>query len=280
MKLALNGATTMRADLATDLLAAQSAGYDYLEIWAAKLRAFLKQNSIADLQALFNTHQVPPLSINSIEHITFRDETAYQQIKQQCHELCSIAAQINCPYVVVVPGRLPDSGANETEIKTESVRVLNELADIAAAYNVSLAFEFLGQKDCSVQTLAQANEIVKAVDRQNVGLIIDSFHFYAGGSSIDMIESVAPDSIYVFHLNDSEDRPRDELEDRHRLYPGSGILPLSEMFRAFRRIGYDRVASIEIFRPEYWEMDPIRVARAARLAATGVMEKSAAVVAQ
>ncbi|HSE26068.1 MAG TPA: sugar phosphate isomerase/epimerase family protein [Pyrinomonadaceae bacterium] len=280
MKLALNGATTMRADLATDLLAAQTAGYDYLEIWAAKLRAFLKQNSVADLQALFNKHQVPPLSINSIEHITFRDETAYQQIKQQCHELCSIAAQINCPYVVVVPGRLPASGANETEIKTESVRVLNQLADIAAAYNVSLAFEFLGQKDCSVQTLAQANEIVKAVDRQNVGLIIDSFHFYAGGSSIDMIESVAPDSIYVFHLNDSEDRPREELEDRHRLYPGSGILPLNEMFRAFRRIGYDRVASIEIFRPEYWDMDPIRVARAARLAATGVMEKSAAVVAQ
>lgn len=280
MKLALNGATTMRADLATDLLAAQSAGYDYLEIWAAKLRAFLKQNSIADLQALFNTHQVPPLSINSIEHITFRDETAYQQIKQQCDELCSIAGQINCPYVVVVPGRLPASGANENEIKTESVRVLNELADIAAAYNVSLAFEFLGQKDCSVQTLAQANEIVKAVGRQNVGLIIDSFHFYAGGSSLDMIESVAPDSIYVFHLNDSEDRPREELEDRHRLYPGSGILPLSEMFRAFRRIGYDRVASIEIFRPEYWEMDPIRVARDARLAATRVMEKSASVVAQ
>ena len=280
MKLALNGATTMRADLATDLLAAQSAAYDYLEIWAAKLRAFLKQNSIADLKALFNTHQVPPLSINSIEHITFRDETAYQQIKQQCDELCSIAGQINCPYVVVVPGRLPASGANENEIKTESVRVLNELADIAAAYNVSLAFEFLGQKDCSVQTLAQANEIVKAVGRQNVGLIIDSFHFYAGGSSLDMIESVAPDSIYVFHLNDSEDRPREELEDRHRLYPGSGILPLSEMFRAFRRIGYDRVASIEIFRPEYWEMDPIRVARDARLAATRVMEKSASVVAQ
>jgi len=280
MKLALNGATTMRADLPTDLLAAQSAGYDYLEIWAAKLRAFLKQNSIADLQALFNKHQVPPLSINSIEHITFRDETAYQEIKQQCHELCSIAAQIDCPYVVVVPGRLPVGGASVGEIKTESIRVLNELADIAATYNVSLAFEFLGQADCSVQTLAQANEIAEAVDRENVGLIIDSFHFYAGGSSIEMIQSVAPDSIYVFHLNDAEDLPRAQLEDRHRLYPGSGILPLSEMFRAFNRIGYDRVASIEIFRAEYWEMDPMKVARDARRAAAGVMEKSASVVAQ
>jgi len=52
------------------------------------------------------------------------------------------------------------------------------------------------------------------------------------------------------------------------------------MFRAFNRIGYDRVASIEIFRPEYWEMDPMKVARDARRAAAGVMEKSASVVAQ
>jgi len=280
MKLALNGATTMRADLATDLLAAQSAGYDYLEIWAAKLRVFLKQHSIADLQALFNQYKVPPLSINSIEHITFRDEADYELIKQQCHELCSIASQINCPYVVVVPGKLPAGGATKDEIKSESVRVLNELADIADKYSVSLAFEFLGQADCSVQTLAQANEIVKAVNRENVGLIIDSFHFYAGGSSIEMIESVAADSIYVFHLNDSEDLPRAQLEDRHRLYPGSGILPLTEMFRAFHRIGYDRVASIEIFRPEYWEMDPIKVARDARHAAASVMGKSISVVSQ
>ena len=44
MKLALNGATTMRADLATDLQAAKAAGFDYLEIWAAKLRAFSKKD--------------------------------------------------------------------------------------------------------------------------------------------------------------------------------------------------------------------------------------------
>ena len=36
MKIALNGATTMRADLATDLQAAKAASFDYLEIWAAK----------------------------------------------------------------------------------------------------------------------------------------------------------------------------------------------------------------------------------------------------
>src|SRR5215216_7157240 len=86
MKLALNGATTMRADLATDLQAAKEAGFDYLEIWAAKLRAFLKERSVAELDDLFSQSGLSPLSINSIEHITFRDGQAYDSIKRECEE--------------------------------------------------------------------------------------------------------------------------------------------------------------------------------------------------
>ena len=78
MKLALNGATTMRASLETDLQAAKAAGFDYLEIWKAKL----KDKSIEELKDLFAQSGVPPLSINSIEHITFRDPENYERIKQ------------------------------------------------------------------------------------------------------------------------------------------------------------------------------------------------------
>ena len=97
MKLALNGATTMRADLATDLQAAKDAGFDYLEIWAAKLRAFLKERSMSELRDLFSESGLSPLSINSIEHITFRDAQAYESIKRECEELSSIAAADRVP---------------------------------------------------------------------------------------------------------------------------------------------------------------------------------------
>jgi hypothetical protein len=46
------------------------------------------------------------------------------------------------------------------------------------------------------------------------------------------------------------------------------------MLQAFRRIGFDRVASIEIFRPEYWERDPLELAREARLAVERVLAAS------
>jgi 2-keto-myo-inositol isomerase len=270
MKLALNGATTMRADLASDIRAASAAGFDCLEIWASKLTSFLKANSIADLKSLFDEHGIEPYSINSIEHVTFRDEQAHARLLEECEELCRIASEINCPYIVVVPSPLPE-GKSHAEVKEESVRVLDELGRISERYNVALAFEFLGQPDCSVQTLAQAAEIVGQLKRSNVGLVIDSFHFYAGGSRIESIDALDAEELFIFHINDAEDLPCEQLEDRHRLLPGLGILPLKEIVSALRRIGYDRVTSVEIFRPEYWERDPQELAREARAAVSQVL---------
>ena len=271
MQIALNGATTMKADLATDIRVARDAGFPYLEIWAAKLRKYLKTNSTADLGKLFAEHNVQPLSINSIEHITFRSAEDYSRIKDECEELSSIAEALECPYVVVVPGRLPAKLPSRQEILDESARVLEELGTIAESHGVALGFEFLGQADCSVQTLDLANEIVTRVGRRNIGLVIDSFHFYAGESTIESIDSVDPDQLFIFHINDAEDLPRQQLQDAHRLLPGLGILPLKEMLQAFRRIGYDRVASIEIFRPEYWERNPLELAREAHLAVERIL---------
>lgn len=270
MRLALNGATTMRADLRTDIEAAGAAGFECLEIWASKLRDFLRAGTTAELRQLLDRHHVEPYSINSVERITFRDEAGRARLLEECEELCRVASEVGCPYLVVVPSPLP-AGAGHAEAVKESARVLDELGRLAGRYGVGLAFEFLGQPGCSVQTLESAAEIVGRVGRENVGLVIDSFHFYAGGSSVESIEALDASRLFVFHINDAEDRPRAELEDRHRLLPGLGILPLREIVGALRRIGYDRVASVEIFRPEYWERDPYELARAAHDAAAAAI---------
>jgi 2-keto-myo-inositol isomerase len=273
MKLALNGATTMKADLATDVRAASLAGFDYLEIWAAKLRRFLESNGTNQLKELFDEHGLKPYSINSIERISFREAKAHEKLLTECEELCRTAQAIDCPYIVVVPGPLPD-GESRSKVIEESARVLDQLGGIAAAFDVSLAFEFLGQPGCSVQTLEVADEIVTETGRANVGLVIDSFHFYAGGSGLEAIEALDAERLFIFHINDAEDRPREELQDSHRLLPGLGILPLKEIVGVLRRIGYERVASVEIFRPEYWERDPFELAREAHLAASDVIRNS------
>jgi 2-keto-myo-inositol isomerase len=125
-----------------------------------------------------------------------------------------------------------------------------------------------------VQTLELADEIVMKVNRRNVGLVLDSFHFFTGGSTIKMIDALDPRRLFIFHIDDSENLPLDQLTDAHRLLPGLGILPLKEIIAAFKRVGYDANASVEIFRPEYWERDPFELAREAKAAVEKVLTSS------
>ncbi len=102
-------------------------------------------------------------------------------------------------------------------------------------------------------------------------MVIDTFHFYAGNSTFEAIETLDPEKLFVFHINDAEDLPKETLTDAHRLYPGTGILPIREIKARFDKIGYDRMVSIEIFRPEYWAQDPFEVARKAKAATEKVL---------
>jgi len=273
MLLSINGATTMKASLPQDVDAAAAAGFKALEIWAAKMDTYLESHSVEDLKALFDSAGLLPTSINSIEFITFRPPDEYEDILARCRELCRLAQTLGCDKIVVVPSPTPDEGAAWDRIRDESVRVLRELSDVAAPHGVQLAFEFLGFSWCSVRTLAQCWEIVDETQRENVGLVIDTCHFYAGGSTLDSIDRVPPEKILIFHVNDVEDRPLDTIEDAHRLLPGQGVIPLDDILGHLKQTGFDGLCSVEIFRPEYWERDPAELAAAARAATLPVVEE-------
>jgi 2-keto-myo-inositol isomerase len=265
MLLAINGATTMKATLPEDIAAASAAGFKALEIWAAKMDTYLEAHPVEELSALFDQADLQPASINSIEFITFRPPEEYEVIAVRCQELCELAQALGCDKIVVVPSPSP-AGLEWDGIRAESVRVLRELSDVAHPYGVQLAFEFLGFPWCSVRTLAQCWEIVKETRRDNVGLVIDTCHFYAGGSALNSIEQVPPQKIFIFHINDVEDRPLETIEDAHRLLPGEGVIPLDYILTRLKHIGFDGLCSVELFRPEYWERDPAELAAGARAA--------------
>jgi len=272
MQLAINGATTMHATLPEDIAAASAAGFRALEIWAAKMDTYLAEQPVEALKSLFDRAALRPASINSIEFITFRPPEEYATVKARCQELCELALALGCDRIVVVPSPTPVD-TSWGEIRDKSVHVLRELSEIAAPHGVQLAFEFLGFGWCSVRTLAQCWEIVRETDRANVGLVIDTCHFYAGRSELRTIEQLDPLKILIFHINDVEERPLDTIEDAHRLLPGEGVIPLDDILARLRRIGFDGLCSIELFRPEYWERDPVELATAARAATMDIVAR-------
>jgi 2-keto-myo-inositol isomerase len=105
---------------------------------------------------------------------------------------------------------------------------------------------------------------VKDVAMDNVGMVVDTFHFYANDSKLEDLRQIDGRKIFIFHINDAEDVPKDQLKDVHRLYPGAGVIPLRDIVSALRETGYNHMVSIEIFRPEYWELDPQEVAAKAK----------------
>jgi 2-keto-myo-inositol isomerase len=260
MLLGLNGATTMKANLVTDIQVAAQAGYDYLEIWTEKLDDFLQHNSIYKLKEMLDESNLKPLSVNSLDDFTFQPEAKFQEIQQRCAVLCERAMHLNCHCLVVCPSPLPSLEVTREEVKRETTEKLQILLRISKGYGVGLAFEFLGEPIYSVKDLAFCNEIVEEINDPSLGLVIDVFHFYIGGSTLDSIRRVDPKKLSIVHLNDAEDLPKDSLKDKHRLLPGEGILPLRDILSEIKRIGYQGPYSIELFRPEYWEWDHSRLA--------------------
>jgi 2-keto-myo-inositol isomerase len=271
MKLGFHGATTMTSNLETDVAATAHAGFKALELWASKVDHYLTEHSQADLRALLADADVSPMSLNSLEFISFRSPEEYAGIQARCRELCEIAQAINCPTVIVVPSPTPKRDTTWAEIVDEHVKVLRELSGMAAPYGVRLAFELLGFGWCSVRTPRGAWEIVQKTDRDNVGMVIDAAHFYGGGGLLGELDSIDPAYIFAFHVDDLEDVPKEDITDARRLLPGLGVVPLQDICARLQGIGYDDACSIELFRPEYWEWDPKELAVRARESAMKVL---------
>jgi 2-keto-myo-inositol isomerase len=273
MELGLNGATTLRADLATDIAVAGRAGFDFVEIWAAKLMGYLERGGLPALNRDLRRAGVKAATLNSVEHVTFNDPSGHVRMLEDFQRYCRVAEAINAETVIVVPSPRP-KGVSLAAIERESIRILRELSGIARPFGVRLAYEFLGFADCTVNSLAQCAGIVEKVARPNVGLVLDTFHFFVGGSNVASIREVDPKKIFIVHINDVERAPRRKMHDALRLYPGKGILPLASILRALAAIGYSGGFSVEIFRPQYWARPPLQVAREARKSAVAALRRS------
>jgi 2-keto-myo-inositol isomerase len=273
MELGLNGATTLKADLATDIAVAGRAGFEFVEIWAAKLMGYLERGGLPALKRDLRRAGLRAATLNSVEHVTFNDPSGHVRMLEDFRRFCRVAQAVGAETVIVVPSPCP-KGVSLAAIERESIRVLRELSAIARPSGVRLAYEFLGFADCTVNTLAQCAAIVEKVARPNVGLVLDTFHFFAGGSRIASIREANPEKIFIVHINDVERAPRRKMHDALRLYPGKGILPLAGILRALKAIGYAGGFSVEIFRPQYWNRPPLQVAREARQSALAALRRA------
>ncbi|HEV7214163.1 MAG TPA: sugar phosphate isomerase/epimerase family protein, partial [Chloroflexota bacterium] len=149
--------------------------------------------------------------------------------------------------------------------------VLERIRKVDAALDgtgVRLGLEFLGVHTLRlerlysfVQSMAEANRLLDAAGARNVGLTLDSYHWYAAGDTLDTIRQTPPERLVLLHINDAKPLPREQLMDQDRLLPGEGTIPLVDWLRAIDETGFDGFVAIEVLGPRLAELSPEESAR-------------------
>ncbi len=264
MEIGYNQATTLeKSDVETDLKYCEKYGYKFIEFQMAQLNKYLEKQDAKKLKGMLDAKGIKTYSLNALEFFNLKKGEEFDEVKSRFIRMCKIAESLQCVTIIVVPSPNKTKLSN-TQIKEDALEALNVLADIGQKYNIRLAFEFLGFKDTSVNSFTQCYDIINAVNRDNVGLVLDCFHFYAGGSNPEELREADPEKIFVFHINDSINLPLQKLQDSDRVWPGEGVIPLNKILGILKEIGFDGVATVELFNPEYWKWDPEKTIRIAK----------------
>ncbi len=127
-----------------------------------------------------------------------------------------------------------------------------ELGERAAKRGVRVGYEALAWGR-HVFDYRDAWEIVRRAGRDNVGIILDSFHILSRGLDPASIGTIPRDRIFMVQMADAPKLQMDHLSwSRHwRCLPGQGDLDLAAFMRALASTGYDGVLSLEIFNDRF-----------------------------
>lgn len=109
----------------------------------------------------------------------------------------------------------------------------------------------------AVSTFARARELVERAGRDNAGIMLDSWHFFRSGSSLDDLARCPGELIRSIQLNDALATPEADLNAgmMRRLLPGEGELDLKVFMQALAATGTDAPIGIEVFGPELDALD-------------------------
>ena len=141
---------------------------------------------------------------------------------------------------------------------------LRAAAKILDDYGLRLGLEFVGPRTTRARyrfpficTQHGMMELVDAIGTPNMGLLVDSWHWYTSHGTIDELLRLSNKDIVHVHVNDAPpDIPVDEQRDNRRQLPvTSGVIDMKGFVNALVKIGYDGPVECEPFDRDLRAMD-------------------------
>ncbi|MFL6680521.1 MAG: sugar phosphate isomerase/epimerase family protein, partial [Burkholderiaceae bacterium] len=138
----------------------------------------------------------------------------------------------------------------------------------------------------SIEEFPAAWDVVMRADMPNLGLGLDSFHMFATRTSLDELQWLDPERIFLVQLADFMWQEIRSVEERiatarhFRVFPGEGAHSdqVAELVSRLHAQGYRGDYSFEVFNDDYQQIPLPDVARRARKAADwlgeGILRRS------
>jgi sugar phosphate isomerase/epimerase len=133
---------------------------------------------------------------------------------------------------------------------------LREVARVLKDHGLRLGLEYVGtqanlvaKKYPFVHTMAEARELIAEIGTGNVGLVLDTWHWWtAGDTEADLLALTNADVVSV-DLNDApKGIAREQQRDNERELPvATGVIDTATFVSALHRIGYDGPLRCEPF---------------------------------
>jgi sugar phosphate isomerase/epimerase len=133
---------------------------------------------------------------------------------------------------------------------------LREVARVLGDHGLRLGLEYVGPKTSwtaarhpFIHTMAEMRELIAAIGRDDVGLVLDSWHWYTAGESEADLLALADRDVVACDLNDAPAGvPVDQQRDSVRALPcATGVIDLRAFLGALVRIGYGGPVRAEPF---------------------------------
>jgi sugar phosphate isomerase/epimerase len=188
-------------------------------------------------------------------------------------EMC---AALDCRVLLVCSS----TSTHASDDRDAIARDLRKLAMLALPLNIKVAFEGLSWGR-TINEFTTAWDVVCRADVPNLGLGFDSFHMVASKTSLDDLDMLDPQKIFLVQLADfmwTEVRSFEErmATARHfRVFPGEGVHSdaLAELVIRLDKLGYRGDYSFEVFNDDYQQIPLETVAGRARRAAVWLGEE-------
>lgn len=229
---------------------AATYGFDGVEVDPCKL---VNEIGIDKAITLFQEQDITAAAFALSVNWQHSEETFQRELLQLPHRAYT-ASQLGCK--VCTTYILPSTDQDVVPFSFHTVRRLRTCAQLLQPYGITLALEFVSPhhlrtawKHPFIHTMDDTLSLIDAIALPNVGLLLDSYHWYCNEMTISQLQLLSPHQIAYVHINDAKALPVHELLDNDRLYPGAGVIDLQGFLQALFRIGYVGFVAQEILSP-------------------------------